>query len=166
MYSFLNKHGQMLAFGLGVIVTLIFFVSIFTSSELDSVGPSMETQAAYDSTLFNFGLYMSIFMAIIAAVAAVFFGVTQMLGNLKGSMKGLIGLAVVAGLMFVAYTTAAGEPDHPTLVKAVDTFESSQGADLTVGNMKFIGGAIATALVLLVTSFVALIGFGIRSIFQ
>lgn len=166
MYSFLNKHGQMLAFGLGVVVTVIFFVSILTSSELDGVGPSMGAQAAYDSTLFNFGLSMSLFMTVVAAVAALFFGLSQMFGNLKGSLKGLIGLAAVAGLMFVAYATASGEPDHPTIVKAVETFESSQGADLTVGNMKFISSAIITALVLLVASFVALIGFGIRSIFQ
>ncbi len=166
MYSFLNKHGQMLAFGLGVLITVIFFGSILSSSELEGVGPQMGAEAAYNTSLFDFGLGASILLTILAAAAMVIFGVTQMAGNIKGSLKGLLGLAAVALLMFITYSASPGEADHPTIEKAINTFESSQGADLSVGNLKFIGGAIATALVLMIASFVALIGFGIRSIFQ
>ena len=56
--------------------------------------------------------------------------------------------------MFVAYTMAPAEPDHPTVVTAVDKFESSQGVDLSAGQLKFIGGSIITALVMLAVSFV------------
>lgn len=166
MYSFLNKHGQMLAFGLGVLITVIFFGTILSSSELDSVGPQMGAEAAYNTSLFDFGLGVSILLTVLAAAAMVIFGVSQMAGNIKGSMKGLLGLALVAALMFVAYASSPAEADHPTIEKAINTFESSQGTELSVGNLKFIGGAITTALVLLAASFAALIGFGIRSIFQ
>ncbi len=166
MYSFLNKHGQTLAFGIGVAVTVIFFLMILGSDELASVSPTMEEQAKYDSSLFNFGLAASIFLTFAAAIAMLFFGIAHIVRNPKGSLKGIIGLGIVAVLMFLGYSTSTGEADHPTIVTAIQKFEDAQKVDLTPGQLKFIGGSIITALVLLAVSLVSLIVFGVRNLFK
>lgn len=163
MYSFLNKYGQALAFGLGVLITIIFLGSALGSDAISSIGPSSEDVDKYNSTLFNFGIGAAIFLTIAAFIAAVVFGLFQVISSPKASIKGIIGLGIVALLMIVGYSMAPGEVDHETIQVAKDKFESAQGATLTPGNLKFIGGSIITALVMLAVSFVVLIGFGIRN---
>lgn len=165
MYSFLNKYGQTLAFGLGVAITLLFLIFIFSDSATANLA-TMTTEEKYETTMFDFGLSVSLALTFLTVLAMIAFGVWQIISAPKASLKGIIGLGIVLVLMFVAYSTAAGEPDHPTLVTAVDKFESSQGVDLTAGQLKFIGGSIMTALVLLAVSFIVLIVFGVRNIFK
>jgi len=33
MYNFLTKNGQLLAFGLGALITVIYFIFVFTSGD-------------------------------------------------------------------------------------------------------------------------------------
>ena len=166
MYSFLNKYGQALAFGLGVLITIIFVASALGSDAIDTIGPTSEEADKYNSTLFNFGIGAAIALTILTVAAMTIFGVAQIISNLKSSLKGIIGLGVVILLMVIGYSMAPGEADHPTIVTAIDKFESAQGATLTPGNLKFIGGSIITALVMLAVSFVVLIVFGVRNIFK
>lgn len=165
MYSFFNKYGQSLAFGLGVAITVIFLAMIFSDPATESLA-TMTPEEKFETSMFDFGLSVSIGLTVLTVIAMLVFGILQILQAPKASLKGIIGLGVVAILMFIAYSTAAGEPDHPTLVTAVDKFESSQGVDLTPGQLKFIGGSIITALVMLAVSFVVLIVFGVRNFFK
>ena len=163
MYSFLNKYGQALAFGLGVLITIIFLGSALGSDVISTIKPESDDVDKYNSTLFNFGIAAAIFLTIAALVIAIVFGLFQVISSPKASIKGIIGLAIVAILMIVGYTMAPGEADHPQIVTAIEKFESAQGATLTEGNLKFIGGSIITALVMLAVSLVVLVVFGIRN---
>jgi len=165
MYSFLNKYGQALAFGLGIVVTLIFLAIIFSDPATDTLS-TMSDEDKYNSSMFNFGLGTSILMTVLAAAGMLLFGVTQIFGNLKGSLKGIIGLGVVVALLLIAISATTGEPDHPQIQTAIDKFEDAQGTTFTAGNMKFIGGSIITALVMMAASFVVLIVFGVRNFFK
>ncbi|MEL6355761.1 MAG: hypothetical protein AAFQ37_02395 [Bacteroidota bacterium] len=166
MYAFMSKYGQALAFGLGVLITIIFLGSAIGSDTIETIGPSVEDTEKYNSTLFNFGIGAAIFLAGLAAAAMLIFGVGQIVSNPKGSLKGIIGLALVAVLMFIGYSTSSGVADHPTIETAINKFQDAQSAELTAGNLKFIGGAIVTALVLMAASFVVLIVFGVRNLFK
>lgn len=165
MYSFLNKYGQALAFGLGVIISIIFLAIIFSDPATATVD-MMSPEEKFNTSMFDFGIAISLFLTVAAAAAMVLFGVFQVISSPKASIKGIVGLAVVALLMFVAYTVADGTPDHPQIVTAIDKFESAQSAELTAGNLKFISGSIVTALVMLALSFVVLIVFGVRNFFK
>lgn len=165
MYSFLNKYGQALAFGLGVLITIIFLAMIFTDPETANVD-MMSAEEKFETSMFDFGIAVSLFLTVAAAAAMLLFGIFQVISSPKASIKGIIGLGLVAVLMFIGYTMAAGEADHPQIVTAINKFESAQGAELSAGNLKFIGGSIITALVMLAVSFVVLIVFGVRNFFQ
>ena len=165
MYQFLNKYGQSLAFGLGVIITVIFLAIIFSDPSTANLA-TMTPEEKFETSMFDFGLSISIGLTVLTVLAMVIFGVWQIISAPKASLKGIIGLGVVLVLMFIAYSMAAGEPDHPTIVTAVDKFESSQGVELTSGQLKFIGGSIVTALTMLAVSFVVLIVFGVRNFFK
>ena len=166
MYDFLKKHGQTVAFGLGVVITLIFLIMIFTSDA--PLTAESEDTDKYASTIYSFGIAAAILLTILCAVAALGFGVFQTATNPKGSLKGLIGLGIVAVLAIVGYSMAAGTPaeDHATLVEAVNKFQDAQDSEITTGKYKFIGGSILTSLILLVISVASLLFFGIRSFFK
>lgn len=166
MYSFLNKYGQALAFGLGVVITIIFLGGALGSDAIATISPDSDDVDKYNSTLFNFGIGAAIFLTIVTVAAMLLFGIFQVISSPKSSMKGIIGLAIVAVLMVIGYSMAPGEADHPQIVTAIEKFESAQGATLTPGNLKFIGGSIITALVLLAVSVVVLIVFGVRNFFK
>ncbi len=168
MYSFLNKYGQAMAFGIGVLITVIFLAAIFSadSSTLDLLLQNDKTPEAYETSIFDFGIWISLALTVLAFVVAVIFGVAQMASNPKGSLKGIAGLVALVVIMFVAYSMASGEANDPEIVNAINKFETSQEATITSGNLKFISGSIVTALIMMGLAFLTLIVFGIRGIFK
>lgn len=170
MYAFLNKYGQALAFGIGVLVTLIFLVSIFTMPEAEMDMLSNESAGAekYATSAFDFGLYGSIFLTVIAFIAAAGFGIYQLASSPKGSLKGLIGLAVLLVIAFVSYSAANGDlaQESPEIVNSINKFNTDQEANFDGGTLKFVSGSIITSVVMIGLAIVTLIGFGVRSIFK
>jgi len=108
MYAFLNKYGQALAFGIGVLVVAIFMISIFSGTEAEMSALMSESAGPekYDTKVFDFGLGISLFLTGLAFVVALIFGIAQFAGDPKGSIKGLIGLAVLGVIVFLGYSTA------------------------------------------------------------
>lgn len=171
MYDFLNKYGQALAFGIGVLVVLIFLVSIFsedpdTLSSLTSDG--VKGPEKYATNAFDFGLYASIGLSVIAFIAAIVFGLVQVASNPKGSLKGLIGAAILVVICFVCYSVANSDVSQESLAiqNSINKFETDQATDFSEGTLKFISGAIIASLVLIGLSILSLIAFGIRGIFK
>ena len=68
MYKLLTKNGQTFAFGLGVLVTVIFLGSVFSGM---SSFQSMSEADRYATTIFNFGLYASIGLTILGVVVMI-----------------------------------------------------------------------------------------------
>ena len=167
MYAFLNKYGQALAFGIGLLITVIFLGSIFSADE--AVFDTLQgDNRSYETDIFNFGMMASIVLIVIAFLAAIVFGVAQFASDPKGSLKGIIGLVVLAAIVFIGYSSANGEiaAESPEIQNAINKFTTSQEATFTSGNLKFISGAILAALVMIALSVLSLVVFGIRGIFK
>ena len=146
MYNFLAKHGQLVAFGLGAVIILIFFGTVF--SGLDAFNALPEDRQG-ETTIFNFGLAASIVLGIVCIVAAVLFGLYFMVTHPKGAMIGIIALAVIAVLFLVFYSTAGA--DTGSLAAKIDQF------DISATTSKIISGALGTALVLTGVAFASFI---------
>ena len=168
MYTFLNKYGQALAFGIGVLITVIFLAAIFSADDTtrELLLANDKTPETYETGIFDFGITISIILIGLAFVVAIIFGIAQMASNPKGSLKGIAGLIVLVIIGFVAYSMASGEVTDPEIQNAITKFETSQEAEITSGNLKFISASIVTALVMLGLSALTLVVFGIRGIFK
>lgn len=151
MYKFLVANGQRLAFGLGILITAIFLFSVIGGLDQFNELPD-EDQVT--TTIFNSGISGAIILIVIAAAALILFGLFQVLSNLKASLKGIIGLAVLLVVFFIAYSSANG--DAAAEIGPISTAIEKVGG-IAPGNLKFIGGAIVTAMVLIGTAFASFI---------
>ena len=147
MYDFLVKRGEMLAFGLGIALVLIFLFTVIPN--LDSFNALPEDQQT-TSNIFNIGLWLALILSGVTAVTAVVFGLMQFITNPKGSMKVLIGLGVLAAVFAVFYATSESETTG-SIVDAMAEFNVDENTS------KIISAAIKTALSLSVVSVVAFI---------
>ena len=156
MYTFLSKNGQTVGFLLGFVLVVIFLLMVI--SGLDSFnGLSEEQQLA--TNIFNFGLYAAIGLCIVAAIAAVLFGLFHLLTDLKGSMKFLIALVGVLVVFFIGYSMA--DADMTSAIQAtIEEFEVSEGIS------KFISGSLITTLLLAGIALVSFIVFEILNFFK
>ncbi|MFK8165432.1 MAG: hypothetical protein AB8H12_23500 [Lewinella sp.] len=170
MYAFLNKYGQALAFGIGVLVVAIFLISIFSGdpAEMELLNSESAGPEKYDTGVFDFGIGISLVLTALAFIVALIFGIAQFAGDPKGSIKGLIGLAVLGIIVFLGYSSANGDiaQETPEIQNAINKFMDSQETTFSSGNLKFISGAILAALVMIGLSIATLVVFGIRGLFK
>ncbi len=146
MYNFLSKNGQFLGFGLGLLFVVIFLISVF--SGLEGFNSLATPEEQYTTGIFNAGIYGAIILIVIAAVAAILFSVFNIFSDLKGSLKGLIGIGVLLVIFFVLYSMSSGTAEG-IVKKAVDSFHNNNpGATITEGILKFISGGIGLAVLL------------------
>jgi hypothetical protein len=157
MYNYLSKNGQLVAFLLGVVMVLIFLAMAIPTAG-DYFFDTMTDEELFQVDIFNFGILAAGVLTAICAAGILFFGIYHVASNPKGSIKGIVGVLVIAVLMYLFYMVAAGEPDHPTIAGAIEKYEtSSEGRFITEGNLKWIGGAIRAGLLMAGLAFVALI---------
>lgn len=156
MYKFLTKNGQLLAFGLGVLVTILFLVIIFAGlGEYNML--SKEEQ--FQSSIFNFGLAASIALTVLAGVAAIAWGLFQMVTNPKGSLKGLIGIAGLVVVFLIFYAMATPETSGPVYKVLLDF-------GVTDTQSKLISGSLSTALILAIGAAVAFVVSEVINLFK
>ena len=98
MYKFLTKNGQLIAFGVGALIAVIFLAMAF--SGLDEFNSLVSMKKGHESNIFNFGISASIFLIVVCFLLMIVFGVYQVATNFKSSMKGIIGFAVIL-LIFI-----------------------------------------------------------------
>ena len=141
MYNLLMKNGQVMAFGLGVAVVLIFLFMMFG-------GVPDENNAGL-----GFGLIASFVFIGVCALAAAGFAVYQNLGNIKGLIPSALALvAVIAGIVkfigFIQQTTVAVVDKTTLLENGLTSGEDSLvGIGVTIG----LAAMALTFLVLIVS---------------
>lgn len=156
MYNFLTKNGQALAFGLGVLVTVIFLLGVLPNTAL------IDTENPQNVDIFNFGITATVILILVAAIAMVLFGLFQVASNFRTSWKGILGFVGLVVVFLVAYTTANG-----SLANEVTAIQNAAtNAEVTDANLKFIGGSITTLLVLLLVAAGTFIIFEIINFFK
>ncbi len=165
MYQFLIKNGLAVAFGFGVLLTIIFLlIALPGAGDYDFT--NMDDAQMTTIGIFDFGLWAAIILTVIAALALIVFGIMQVASHPKASMKGLIGFGALILLFIITYAMASGEPETALLTRSVQNFESSQETDITPSDLKLIGGGIITSLVLMGIAVVVLIVTGVRNFFK
>ncbi len=156
MYQFLNKYGQVAAFGLGLLIIVLFFGSVFAGvDEFNGLGKEAQLQ----SGIFNLGLWAAMFLTILCAAAIVIFGVYYIAKNPKQSMQGIIQALVLVAIFVVAYVMAS-PAESGLMATLAERFE------LTAGQEKFVSGGLTTALVLFGGAAVAFVVSEVRNIFK
>ncbi len=161
MYKFLTKNGQTMAFGLGVLISVIFLGSVLSGSG-EFAMMTKEQQA--ETGIFNFGLVGSMALIIIAIVLLLGFGLAQIFSNFKSSVKGLIGFGILLAIFLLTYATASTEVS-PYIQGAIDKFQES-GSVFTDGNLKFISAGISTSGILVAAAAVAFVLSEVRNFFK
>jgi magnesium-transporting ATPase (P-type) len=155
MYEFLNKNGQLLAFGLGALVTVIFFIAVFNGLE----GFNQLSEADQkESNIFNIGLIFAIVFTGLCFLLWLLFSVFHIADNPKGSIRGLIGVAVIAVVFFIIYSMA--KPATGSVLQTMRDFDVSEGTG------KLISGALGTTFILLIGAAATFILFEIRNLFK
>ncbi len=144
MYNFLVKNGQLVAFGLGLLVTIIFFFGAVSGDSPDR---------------FNFGLSMAILLAVLCAIGMVVFGLYHMATDIKGSIKGIITFVVLLVLFGLLYATAKAD-GSASLMATLEEFNVSPGVS------KFISAAIKTTLALAAVAVLSFIFSEVRNFFK
>ena len=139
MYKFLTKNGQLIAFGLGLLITLIFLGVAFGG--LDDFN-ALADDERNTSNLFNFGINAAVALAVICAIAMLVFGLLQIVTNFKSSTKGLIGLGIIVIIFLVGYFNADIANESGAVLNSIETMEVDNSS------FKFISGGIITALVM------------------
>ena len=158
MYKFLVNHGQQLAFGVGILVTILFLGVAYSGLDAFSALPE-EEQAS--TSIFDVGLKGALVLTVVAAAAMVLFGLWHIFGNFKNSVKGLIGVGLLVVIFIVAYATASGTPEVPAIADA-----ANKVGGISEGQMKFIGGSITTAVVLTAIAALAFVFSELRNFFK
>ncbi|MBT8221132.1 MAG: hypothetical protein KJP00_14995 [Bacteroidia bacterium] len=138
MYEFLTKKGEMIAFGLGVLLVLIFLGTVLPN--LDQFNALPEDQQT-SSGVFDIGLWLAIILLIVTAVVAVVAGLWQLIMNPKGSVKVLAGIGLLALILIIFYATSEAETTG-RIAEVSQEFEVGEKAS------RFISGAIKTSLAL------------------
>lgn len=156
MYNFLVRNGQLLAFGIGTLFTIIFLMGIF--SGLEDFNALAEEQQGTTS-IFNFGLYAVAVMAVACVIALVLFGLYHMVTDFRSARMGLIGVGVLLILFFVA--RAIAPTDMGTHIA-----ELHQEFAVSATASKNISGGIAFTLLLLAIAGLAFVFSEIRNFFK
>lgn len=103
-YQFLKKYGVAMGFGLGTVLALLTYVFILAG--YPEFNPTEEE--LYKLRIFDFGLYTTYALIVIAVLLVAVFTILYVAKNPKESVKGLIGFAVIAVLFVVTYSMGDG----------------------------------------------------------
>ncbi len=160
MYKFLTKNGQLIAFGLGALITVIFLGVAF--SGLDDFNSLVADKRGSESNIFNFGISASIFLTVICFILMLGFGIYHVVTDFKSSMMGIIGFAVIILIFIVASNMVPGSIDEiPKYISAPMT-----KYEVSLSDYGLISGGIMTAIVLGVIAVLAFIGSEILNFFK
>ena len=156
MYQFLTKNGQLLAFGLGLVIAVIFLLSVFGGVDTFDALPKEEKGT---TTIFNFGLMAAIALTVLCFIAALVFGIWQLIQHPKGSIKMLIGLGVMLVIFFIFFGSAQDETSGKL-------FELVQENNISSTQNKFITGALWTGVVLALLAAGTFVVSEVRNLFK
>lgn len=180
MYSFLSKNGQYIALGIGAFITIVFAIFIAggssTFSALDAENLSMREYNAKlsETSIFDFGIYASLALVIITAVACVVFGVLGIAKNFKAAKKGLIGFGVLLVIAIIGYAIAGSMGDGESTLAVIDKMnakavdaEGKPGMEYITSNISsWVSGGLVTMLILVIVAFLGIIISEVYNLFR
>jgi type III secretory pathway component EscS len=173
MYKFLSKHGQTVAFVIGVGVSVLFMLFIFidlggkelTSETFKTDGVPMEGAQLMETLegikAFDFGFYATYALLILSIVAAVVLSLLYFLTNFQlSALKDLVPMLVLVVVFMVVYNSYDPDTDAYLVKVARDTF--------SVGDVesRIVSGGITTSIFALFAAFASFIVAEIVNVFR
>ncbi len=156
MYKFLTKNGQLLAFGLGALLAILFLIFWLGGQEsLDA----LPKETKYTTGIFDVGLLGSFGYFIIAALLAVGFAIYQTATNFRESLQSIIGIVAMVAIFVVSYSLS--QPDHTGIVGA-----AAVKMGVSDSTQKLLGGGLTTMYVMFGLAVLALVASEVRNIFK
>lgn len=155
-YKFLTKNGTALAFGLGVIVSVIGLGAVLGGIESFNM---LAEEEQGTTSIFNTAIWGAIVLAVACFVLMILFGLIHVASNWRGAIEGIIGLAVIIGLTVVFYSTS--EPETTGKVG-----QAIADGKLDANTSKWISGVLKTTLVLISGTVLVFIFSEIRNAFK
>ena len=83
-----------------------------------------------------------------------------MISNPKSALKGIVGIAALAAIFFIIYSSVDPGADSAGVLKEVENFSVSDGAS------KFISGALITTIVLSLLALATFVVFEVINLFK
>lgn len=154
MYKFLTKNGQLLSFVVGASISVLFI--LIASNSVPDGFDQMPKEEQFQTSSFDFGLYASVGLAIIAFGLMFAFGIFQMATNPKAAIKGIAGIVAIAVIFIIAYNMG----DATVKERWASNF------DVTENVSRYVSGAMTTTLILGIIAIAALIISEVRNFFK
>lgn len=107
MYKLFSKYGLIFAFAVGVVFILIFLVPVL--SGLPDGFTELADEEQVTTNVFNTGLRATGVLLIATVIITILASLWSLAKDPKGAVKGVIGIAILLVIMFVLYSTSAGE---------------------------------------------------------
>ncbi len=157
MYNLLSKKGLLFAFLLGVVVILLFFIPVLTG--LDGFNALSEDQQT-STSIFDTGLYLTIVLVVIAALAILVFSIMSIVGNPKGSLRGILAFVGLLVLFGIGYAMTSEPGAGSKLAATVTRF------NVDLGSQKIINGALFLGIGMVILTAVAFILSELRNVLK
>ncbi len=161
MYNFLLKNGSAVAMGVGSLIAILFFITI--NLGLSSAGYDTSTdllQVEYrELGAFNFGLYISLFLTVVAFLLMTFGVIMDLWSNRKTSKNMILGIVALVIIAIVFYATATFETGGKW-----DTLNSE--FFITENSSKIVTSGIYTCGLLLVAATLSIAISEVRNFFK
>lgn len=103
-YQFLKKYGVAISFTVGTILVALMYIII--SGSLPEITPTEEE--LYTMSSFDFGIYVTYALIILACVLVAIFSLVYVIKNPKESVKGLVAFGVLVALFGITYSMGDG----------------------------------------------------------
>ena len=165
MYKLLTDKGQMFALLLGLVCIAIFFGTVLSGlgsagySVSDDLNQIMKNNPGADFSFFDTGIFLVTALIAIALIAAVLFGLVQLISSPKSSMKGILSVVAIVAIFFVTYNMASPDSTGP-IAETLQKFNVSENIS------KMIGGGITTTGILGGIAFLLLVVFEVFNLFK
>lgn len=156
MYQFLTKYGTMAAFGLGLLITLIFLAIAISGAEEFNM---LAEEERFATTIFNFGLMAVLALLVVCILFSLGFGLRYLITHPKQAVRFGIGFGALVVLFIVLYSVSSAETTGRIAQKAGDYGVSDAAS-------KIISGGLLTVLILAGLAVVSFVVAEIRNIFK
>ena len=160
LYKIMMDKGSMIAFLLGVVGVGVTIASLMSKSSVLSVGDAAKRSGEIvESGALDTAFSITALFFIICVAGIAIFSIIQLVTDLKGSLKFLVGLAVAAIIFFIAYSTAEVE----TSGKIAELMTKFQVTD---GQSKFISAGIIMTGILTIVALASFVIFEVINFFK
>ena len=156
------KYGNLVALLFAVLVVIKFVIDFTLGLNAKGIDVGTDLVPIKDKVdFFNFTLYFTLFLIVLAAVVWLLVEAFNMLLNIKGSYKFLISFAAIIVLYIIFFSTASTNEGGKMAELMSDPIYN-----LTTTTSKHISAGLWTTFTLFVISIVAFVGSEIISLLK